>query len=432
MTDIPSSNSLTWDYGTLTQTTYFVRKAVDPVCGTVYSNVVVVNVYPQLTGGTIASNQTLCYNGDPAAFTSTAAASGGSGTLTYTWQYSTTSSTAGSGSWSDIPSSDSEALDYGTLAQTTYFVRRAADAICGTVYSNVITVTVHSELTGGTIASDQTICFGDKPDAFTSLASAAGGSGSYTYTWQYSTSGSIPGSGVWTDLPSSDSETWDPANTHTNNLFCQENNRCRMRHRIYSNVVTVTVHPMLTGGTIAGDQTICHNGDPALFTSLSAAQGGSGPVVYTWQYSTEGSTPGAGTWTDIPSSDLPEWDHGTLSQTTYFVRKAEDLSCGTVYSNVITVTGRPELTGGTIADDQELCSGIEAAPHISSVAGSGGSDNKTYVWQYSTTGTVPGSGTWTDFPSSDTEAWEPGIVTQTTYLSEKPPMLNAEQYIPTW
>ncbi|MBN2482279.1 MAG: SprB repeat-containing protein, partial [Bacteroidales bacterium] len=60
-----------------------------------------------LAGGTVGTTQTVCHNDDVPAFTSSAPATGGSGSFTYTWQYSTTSAAPGSGSWTDIPSSNS-------------------------------------------------------------------------------------------------------------------------------------------------------------------------------------------------------------------------------------------------------------------------------------------------------------------------------------
>jgi hypothetical protein len=99
-----------------------------------------------LNGGTISGSQTLTSTQDPSAFVSVALASGGYGTLTYTWQYSTTSSTAGSGSWSNIPSSNSSTYDSSILSVTTNFCRKVNDQ-CSTIqtaYSNVVTITVNT------------------------------------------------------------------------------------------------------------------------------------------------------------------------------------------------------------------------------------------------------------------------------------------------
>ena len=102
--NIPSSNTATYNYGTLTATTRFIRRAVEGICTTpVYSNEVKVTVRPVLDGGIIAGNQTICSGGDVEAFTSTTAATGGAGSFTYTWQYTTNmSATPGDGNWTDI------------------------------------------------------------------------------------------------------------------------------------------------------------------------------------------------------------------------------------------------------------------------------------------------------------------------------------------
>jgi hypothetical protein len=95
-----------------------------------------------IIGGTIATAQTIDPDDDVAAFTSSVAASGGSGAITYQWQYSTTSSTAGIGTWYDIAGATSATYNHGTLSSTTYFTRKAIDAVCGNGYSNVLKITV--------------------------------------------------------------------------------------------------------------------------------------------------------------------------------------------------------------------------------------------------------------------------------------------------
>ena len=97
------------------------------------------------SGGTIAADQTICSGFAPAAFTSSAAASGNTGTLEYKWQVSTTSS---SGGFSDIsPAVTTETYAPGAITATTWY-KRLARVSCmadwtGAVASNVIAVTVN-------------------------------------------------------------------------------------------------------------------------------------------------------------------------------------------------------------------------------------------------------------------------------------------------
>ena len=244
---MPASNSLTYDYGTLTTTTRFIRKAIEGTCASpVYSNIITITVRPVLAGGTIGSDQTICNGADVAAFTSSASASGGAGVFTYTWQYTTNmAAVPGGAGWIDIGSSNSTTYNYGTLTTTTKFVRRAIEGTCTTpVYSNEVTVTVHPILNGGSIANDQTICAGGDVDAFTSTAAASGGAGVFTYTWQYTTNmAAIPGDGNWTDIPSSNSAAYDYGTLITTTRFVRKAAEGTCTTPVYSNMITITVMP---------------------------------------------------------------------------------------------------------------------------------------------------------------------------------------------
>lgn len=97
------------------------------------------------SGGTIAASQSIFSGQTPAAFTSSAVASGNNGTLEYKWQQSTTSSGSG---FSDIASSNSTTYAPGALVTTTWY-KRLARVTCksdwtGAAESNVLTVTVNS------------------------------------------------------------------------------------------------------------------------------------------------------------------------------------------------------------------------------------------------------------------------------------------------
>jgi hypothetical protein len=123
------------------------------------------------SGGTIAAAQTGATPFNPAAFTSSAAASGHSGTLEYKWQSSTTGSSTG---FSDIASSNADIYDAGALTQTTWY-KRLARVSCsadwtGAAESNVLEVTVTPCVnpTTGPIAGSQTGSNPFDPLAFTS------------------------------------------------------------------------------------------------------------------------------------------------------------------------------------------------------------------------------------------------------------------------
>lgn len=214
---IPGATSATYDPpGGLLASTYYQRvtySTLNSVQCSAASNCVLVTINP-VTSGTISGNRTVCYGGDPTAFTETVAATGGVGaTLTYQWQISTTTS---SGPWSDISGAVNATYDApGPINQTTYF-RRIATATLNSVScsatSTFVTVSVNN-VTASVIDGNQNVCNPtDNPNAFT-VTVPASGNGTLTYQWQSSTTGC---SGPWSDIPSATSAIYDsPGVTQT-------------------------------------------------------------------------------------------------------------------------------------------------------------------------------------------------------------------------
>ncbi|MDR2382952.1 MAG: hypothetical protein LBD76_03590 [Prevotellaceae bacterium] len=195
------------------------------------SDVIRLQVYPELVGGTIATDQTICYNTKPAAFTSTNPASGGTGTITYQWQYSTDKNI-----WSDITVNGISPTYTPTanLTMTTYY-RRNAKNTCGTVASNTITVTVLAERRSGTISKDTTVCYNTAPNTLTGTT-PTGGDGNYTYYWQYSTDNGV----TWDYISNSNTPDYTPtaALTPATQYRRMVTDGCGQD---FSNVVMVTV-----------------------------------------------------------------------------------------------------------------------------------------------------------------------------------------------
>src|SRR5687767_14993627 len=106
------------------------------------------------TGGTIATDQTICSGADPAAFTESVAATG-TGALVYQWQLSTTGCST---NFSDISGATSTTYDPPSGLTTTTFYRRVvtADGPC-TAVSNCLTITV-DEQPSVSNQGDQTQC----------------------------------------------------------------------------------------------------------------------------------------------------------------------------------------------------------------------------------------------------------------------------------
>ena len=171
---------------------------------TANSNCLTVTIN-NVTAGAVGSDQTICSGGDPATFSVTVAATG-SGALTYQWQSNTTGC---GGVWSPIAGATAATYDPPAgLAVTTYYRRVVTSTLAGancSANSNCITVTINY-VTGGTIGSNQTLCSGGDPAAFTVIV-AATGSGALTYQWQSNTSGC---GGPWSTIPGANAATYDP------------------------------------------------------------------------------------------------------------------------------------------------------------------------------------------------------------------------------
>lgn len=169
--------------GQLGSTAYFRRRASSAsTCAPVVSNVVAITVAPALAAGTIGASQALCPGATPAPLTSTAGASGGTGTFAYQWE-----SSADNSNWTPITNATGAGYAPGPLTATTYFRRRVASGACGLEYSSSVALTLLPPLNAGSISANQTICTGATPSSLSSTTEAGGGTGTFTYQWEFST-----------------------------------------------------------------------------------------------------------------------------------------------------------------------------------------------------------------------------------------------------
>jgi len=393
-TPIAGANGLTYDVPAgLTQTTMYRRVATNS-CGSVNSNEITVTVYADLNGGTISSSQSICYNGDPSAFSNDASASGGDGSFTYSWE-----SKVGAGSWTTIVGATGLTYDVPLgLTQTTMY-RRVAVNSCGTVYSNELTVTVYNAITGGAIASDQSVCYGGDPVAFTDATSPSGGNGAWSYQWE-----SRVGLGAWSAIGGANAITYDiPLGiTQTTSYRRVSTNACGSAN---SNELTITVYPQMNGGTITGDQSLCYNADPAIINTGVAPSGGNGTWIYSWEYQSNC----AGGWIAIAGANGLTYDPPANQTETRCYRRVATNDCGTVYSNTVTITIYADINGGAIAADQTVCNGADPVAFTSGSIATGGNGAFTYFWQQNT-----GSG-WTNIIGASGLTYDvPAGITQTT------------------
>ena len=270
-----------------------------------------------------------------------------------------------------------------------------------------VSVTYYPGMTAGSISGSRTVCSGSAAPLIRSQSLPAGGSGSYTYQWQvsYNNTSWTPASGTNTG------SSYNPPGTITQRTYYRRKvtSNCGS---LYSNTVTISVYNTLTaGGSIGGNQTVCTGDASPQISSQSLPTGGTGTYLFQWQVSYDNMN-----WTLAPGANMgASYDpSGAVTQRTYYRRKV--FSCGSLYSNTVTISVYSNLTAGSIGGNQTACPGV-AAPLISSQSlPTGGSGSYTYQWQVSYNNT-----NWTPAPGTNTGASydPPGTITQQTYYRRR-------------
>ena len=399
------SFTITTNLTNTTAVTQIVKYTITPSSNGCTGAAITIDVIvaPNSTPGVVATSQTICYGGDPAAFTVTTAATGLN--LTYQWQKSTDSV-----NYIDISGATNATYNEpGPVNQTTWYRRVVFSTVNGTVCSSFnttpIVVTVNT-INPGTIGTNQTICSGGNPAPFTSVP--ATGSGVITYQWQSNTIGCLS---TWNIISGATFESYDvPAGlllttyyqriayTTLNSTTCSDVSNCVV---VYVNNVT--------GGTVGSDQTLCGN-NPAAFTEITPSTG-SGMLTYQWQ----SSTTGCFNWSPLSGATASTYDvPAGLAVTTSYQRITYStlnfIACSAV-SNCITVTVNT-VTAGAISGNKTICNGGDPSAFTETIAATG--MNLTYQWQVNTTG---GAGPWNDISGATNATYDaPGPINRDSYF----------------
>jgi hypothetical protein len=105
-------------------------------------------------------------------------------------------------------------------------------------------------------------------------------------------------------------------------------------------------------GTISSNQTICEGATANQLNNVSGASGGDGVTYdYQWQISTDGVI-----FSDIVGQTGLDYSPGILNATRYYRRAVNSGTCGTDYSNIITITVNPLPSNDLVAVGASRCS----------------------------------------------------------------------------
>ncbi|HEX6847250.1 MAG TPA: T9SS type A sorting domain-containing protein, partial [Chitinophagaceae bacterium] len=363
------------------------------MCAAVESNSATLTVDPTSVGGTVSAAQTICYGNQ---LNSNLTLSGNTG-LILKWQRSTDNFVSNS---TDIANTTTTltAATIGALTQDTWFRAVVKSGQCAETNSSAVKITVNALSVAGTIASAQTICYGNQPSSNLTLS---GNTGS-VLKWQRSTDNFV-------------SNTTDIANTTTTltaaaiGALTQDtwfrvivkNGECP---DITSAAIKITVNAISVGGSVASNQTICSGNQPNSNLLLS---GHTGSVVK-WQKSTT-SNFSAGSTTDIANTTttLSAASIGALTADTWFRVVVKNGVCSETTSDAVKITVQQPISNNTIAASQVICSG-NAPNGLTGSTPTGGDGNYTYQWQSRS------GGGWSNIEGATDKDYAPGSLSQNT------------------
>ncbi len=137
-------------------------------------------------------------------------------------------------------------------------------------------------------------------------------------------------------------------------------------------VLTTVCNNVTNAGTIGSDQIFCGASfDPANITNVTSPSGGSGPLEYSWSYSTDGGV----TSTVIAGATSSTYDPGVITQSTWYSRGARKAPCTNyVQSNWVKKELCPVPTANAGPNKNLTCALASATIGTAAVAGN------TYSW----------------------------------------------------
>ncbi len=306
---------------------YYYRRAVFGGCLPNYSNVVTLEIAPEISNNTIAGSQEIC-EGDTVALIQATKVTGGGGGYYYEWYSSTDTisrSAPDSASW--VKADTSEFMQPDRLTRTTFYRRLAYANRCDPDTSNVVEVKVYNVIEDNKIGNNQRACEGDTLNILVGSTPTGGDadaadSVAWSYVWQFKATESDDD---WASI--GNKKDYQPeSNLKKSTSFrrivtiataggrnCFEN---------VSDSVTITIIPKIQSNNIGGDQVICEYYEgyqdyiaPDTLTG-SKPVGGGKVIEFQWQKTTDMQD----TWVaDDGSTTDASWENISSAKDTSYV-----------------------------------------------------------------------------------------------------------------
>ena len=396
--DIANPNVISFQPLNLLQSIFYrVNIISNSGCGSAYTNIIRIEVYPLFTGASINKSQIICFNTAPDTIRLLTIPSGGSGGYFYQWQSSTDSI-----NWFSVNGQNSATLKLPKLLQTTYIRLFNQCAVgCGLQISNAIKIKVLSGIfTKPRITQAQSICYNASPDTLRLQVYATGADNKFIYQWQSSTSGTN-----WIDISGATTLKFFPGNL-TQTTYYRINAigtfGCRS---ISSDSVKINVYDQLSAGQLSNNQTICYNATPARMQFALAPSGGGDVYSYQWQVSSDSIN-----FTNINGALFDNYQSGKLLQTRFYRVKITSINgCGDITSGVLKIKVNPIFKGAVINADQNVCYNLNPNSLSIRTPASGGDGNYFYQWQ------IGLNSIWSTIPTATNPIYIPAKVQKDTY-----------------
>ncbi|WP_242926179.1 gliding motility-associated C-terminal domain-containing protein [Pontibacter vulgaris] len=361
----------------VTTTTWFRRLVFSASCSADTSNVVEIQAVDPIpaSANTISPAQEICAGDTPEPLIGSRPTGGAGGPYTFLWEVSTQGPDRGF-----VPASGANnAENYtiaGALTQRENWFRRAVTSGGCTSYSEPIKITVNPALANNTVGDAQTICTGTSPQPLTGSA-PSGGTGTYTYLWQSSTTGAAAGFGPAEGT--NNGQSYTPGNLTQTTWFRRVVTSAACAGDT-SVAVQITINQGVTNNSISANQTICEGETPAPLTG-STPTGGTGTYTYLWESSISGPT--AGFSPAAGNNTGPGYTPAAITQKTWYRRVVSSAGCSTPSEAVaITVNPAPAPPVLTVRN-ATACAGGSATLTIAN------SNGGTYEWFTEASGGTP-------------------------------------------
>ena len=392
--DIPGANSINYDPPILSGTTYFRRSAVSGPCNIpVYSNVVLISIFPALGNNTIAAPAVIafCVSGDAASITGSNP-SGGNGTYGYQWQQSTDMS-----NFTNIAGATGINYDPPLSGIPMYYRRIVISGQCTVpVLSNLVFINILPTPVAPTaLQATVLIC----PGATASLSVGSPQTG-LNYNWYDSaTKNTLLFTGTTFITPA--------LNANTTYYIESSNGVCS--NSSLSPVQVLITPPIAINNntlTLPVINSFCTPSNPAVITG-STPGGGDGNYTYQWQNSTDNIT-----FADIIGAIAKDYDPATTNVTTYFRRLVKSGACSTpIYSSAVAISIFPALANNSISAPAVISFCVSGDPlPITGTAPTGGNVTYGYQWQQSTDNL-----NFTDISGATAINFDPPVINVSTY-----------------